>query len=89
MVETILEGLPVDSTGSSFGDTLLQYGLFAGAIFQIVCILAVIFIKDGSEGRPGDGGDGGEVTANKAEPANSITNNAAKASRRADKKKRR
>jgi len=39
----------VDSTGSAILDTLVQYGLFIGAIFQLVCILAVIFLPPTNE----------------------------------------
>lgn len=39
----------VDSTGSSFLDTVLHYGLFLGAIFQLVCIFAVIFVPQSEE----------------------------------------
>ena len=34
----------VDSTGNGVLDTFLHYGLFLGAIFQLVCIFAVIFV---------------------------------------------
>ena len=34
----------VDSAGSDVLDTLLHYGLFVGAIFQLVCIFAVILV---------------------------------------------
>ena len=33
-----------DSTGSSLLDTILHYALFLGAILQLVCIFAVIFV---------------------------------------------
>ena len=33
-----------DSTGYSLIDTILHYALFLGAIFQLVCIFAVIFV---------------------------------------------
>ncbi|XP_076344164.1 protein anon-73B1 [Tachypleus tridentatus] len=36
-------------------DEILRYGLFLGAIFQIVCIAAVVFIPAKDEGK-----DGGE-----------------------------
>lgn len=32
-------------------DELLRYGLFFGAIFQLVCIAAVVFIPPKEEGR--------------------------------------
>ena len=34
----------VDSSGNAVIDTILQYGLFVGAIFQIMCIFAVILL---------------------------------------------
>lgn len=40
---------------SDMVDDLLRYGLFIGAIFQMICIAAVIFIPPKDEGR--DGGD--------------------------------
>ena len=43
-----LESL-VDSTDNSFFDMLLKYGLFAGAIFQIICIFSVVFIPSSEE----------------------------------------
>ena len=39
----------VDSTGSTLLDMVLQYGLFIGAIFQIVCIFAVVLIPQNEE----------------------------------------
>ncbi|XP_023220536.1 protein MANBAL-like [Centruroides sculpturatus] len=36
-------------------DELLRYGLFFGAIFQLICIAAVVFIPPKEDGR--DGGD--------------------------------
>ncbi|XP_015249588.1 protein MANBAL [Cyprinodon tularosa] len=44
-------------------ESILRYGLFLGAIFQLICILAVIFPSsksneqeetDSTEGKPGD-----------------------------------
>ncbi|XP_056406701.1 protein MANBAL [Hyla sarda] len=34
---------PPDIPEPSFLETLLRYGLFCGAIFQLICILAIIF----------------------------------------------
>uniref|UniRef100_A0A8C5RAL6 SRC proto-onco, non-receptor tyrosine kinase n=1 Tax=Leptobrachium leishanense TaxID=445787 RepID=A0A8C5RAL6_9ANUR len=34
---------PPDIPEPSFMETLLRYGLFCGAIFQLICILAIIF----------------------------------------------
>ena len=34
----------VDSSGYSLFDNILHYGLLLGAAFQLVCILAVIFL---------------------------------------------
>ena len=34
----------VDSSGNGLLDTLLHYGLFMGAIFQLICIFAVILV---------------------------------------------
>ena len=34
----------VDSTGNDILDVLLKYGLYLGAIFQLICIFAVIFV---------------------------------------------
>ncbi|GIX99372.1 uncharacterized protein CEXT_715131 [Caerostris extrusa] len=40
---------------ADFVDELLRYGLFFSAIFQLICIAAVIFIPPREESR--DGGD--------------------------------
>lgn len=34
---------PPDIPEPSLLETLLRYGLFCGAIFQLICILAIIF----------------------------------------------
>ena len=39
-----MEQLISDSTSYSLLDTILHYALFLGAIFQLVCIFAVIFV---------------------------------------------
>ena len=39
-----MEQLIPESTSSSLLDTILHYALFLGAIFQLVCIFAVIFV---------------------------------------------
>ena len=39
----------VDSTGNGILDTFLHYGLFLGAIFQLMCIFAVIFVPSKGE----------------------------------------
>ena len=38
----------IDSTGNPFTDKILQIGLFIGAIFQLCCIFAIIFMPDTS-----------------------------------------
>lgn len=39
----------VDSSGNWLLDTMLHYGLFLGAIFQLVCIFAVILVPSKEE----------------------------------------
>jgi len=34
----------VDSTGYPILDAVIHYGLFIGAVFQLICIFAVIFV---------------------------------------------
>ena len=34
----------VDSTGYPLLDAIIHYGLFVGAVFQLICIFAVIFV---------------------------------------------
>lgn len=34
----------IDSSGYGLFDTVLHYGLLLGAVFQLACILAVIFL---------------------------------------------
>lgn len=42
-------------------DELLRYGLFLGAIFQLLCIAAVVFVPPREEGK--DGGDSSDEDA--------------------------
>lgn len=44
-------------TETTFLDEMLKYGLFLGAIFQIVCIGAVIFVPSRDDRREGDSSD--------------------------------
>ncbi|XP_074645650.1 uncharacterized protein LOC141901945 [Tubulanus polymorphus] len=39
----------VDATGNAIFDTFLHYALFLGAIFQLVCIFAVVFIPQSDD----------------------------------------
>ncbi|XP_072259844.1 protein MANBAL [Pyxicephalus adspersus] len=43
MMPEPLDLSPPDIPEPSFLETLLRYGLFCGAIFQLICILAIIF----------------------------------------------
>ena len=39
----------VDSTGNSWLDSFIHYGLIFGAIFQLICIFAVVLIPQTDE----------------------------------------
>ncbi|XP_063816427.1 protein MANBAL isoform X2 [Pseudophryne corroboree] len=39
----LLDLSPPDIPEPTFLETLLRYGLFCGAIFQLICILAIVF----------------------------------------------
>ncbi|XP_027216728.1 protein anon-73B1 [Penaeus vannamei] len=44
-------------TETDIFDEVLKYGLFLGAIFQLVCIGAVIFVPSRDDKRDGDSSD--------------------------------
>ncbi|KAL8589393.1 hypothetical protein ACOMHN_021545 [Nucella lapillus] len=41
----------------SLVDTILFYGLFLGAIFQIICVMSVVFVPKSSEEEEADRAD--------------------------------
>jgi len=56
----------IDSTGNSLFDNVLRISLFIGAIFQIICIFAVIFIPSSPDEEKEDRDDNSSADTSKS-----------------------
>ncbi|KAK2194229.1 hypothetical protein NP493_1g03023 [Ridgeia piscesae] len=79
--ETLLDSIPKDG----LFDMLLHYGLLLGALFQLVCIFAVVFVPTSEEEREDDDIDEGEMVAHPSKSTETLGRNR----RQHERKKRR
>ncbi|XP_047735786.1 protein MANBAL-like [Hyalella azteca] len=77
-------------TETTLMDEVLKYGLFLGAIFQMMCIAAVVFVPSKNEKREGDSSDDdGSEHGSPHTPHRSHPSHQSHHRRKHDKKKRR